>query len=288
MPQAISEASLAKFRSHLLEEGRDEGTAELYVKNVRTCSRERFLTSRLTDSELASKTLHTNKAALSSWANFIGDADLGKRLKRIKLPPSVRAKPKQGLEQADWKRLLATVRTTKMDEPIRAVILIMARRGFRVADGLRLQKEEVTAALRTGILSTEGKGRKRREIDAAPIREALEILVAEKRAWKRVEDLIAHTLRTGRLRRKAAAQRVAVALRRCAKKAGITGVHPHRLRRTYALGFLRLFHGDPQALVKLQRHMGWSDMETALSYVDEVNMADLDKKGADMIRVLDE
>jgi integrase len=285
----VSETALEKFRNHLREDGRSEGTADLYVLNVRSCAGEDFLTQRLTDArhDLGAKTLHTNKAALAAWADFTGDTELKKRLDRIKLPPAIRAKAKKGLSTAEWKTLMATVKTARLEPAIRATILIMARRGFRIADVLRLKKREIADALRTGTLSFEGKGRRRREIDVAPIKEALELLHGERGSWAMVEDLITATTREGLHRRKMAAKRVAAALRRCAKKAKVPGVHPHRLRRTYAMRFLELFQGDPQALIKLQKHMGWANMNTALSYVDEVNLGELDAKGTEMMRMLD-
>jgi integrase len=63
----------------------------------------------------------------------------------------------------------------------------------------------------------------------------------------------------------------------------IDGVHPHRLRRTYATQFVAQLAGDPRAIVSLQKHLGWQSLETAASYVDSVNKSDLDNLGGRMI-----
>ena len=64
-------------------------------------------------------------------------------------------------------------------------------------------------------------------------------------------------------------------------------MHPHRLRRTYSTHFLRRIQGDPQAIIKLQRHMGWASMATAAQYVDNVGKAELDAIGAQMLADLE-
>jgi integrase len=55
----------------------------------------------------------------------------------------------------------------------------------------------------------------------------------------------------------------------------IEGVYPHRLRRTYATEYLRSMAGDPEAVVKLMQHMGWSNIATAMEYVNHQRGAEL-------------
>ncbi len=293
---SVTIARLEAFRTWLRENGRSEGTAELYVNNVRCCAAGRTMTSRLTGEGLAPKSLHTNKAALRAWAEYTDDAELAKRLAKIKLPPAERTTPKSEIPKIDWKRLAGVLRDAvanppkgrSITGPVRAVIRIMSRRGLRCGDVLRLRRVEIVRALDTGTMSYEGKGRRRHEWATAPIKAELEVLVEIDRKWDRVEDLITRSKRTGIGKRRAAAKVVARALSRFAKEAGVEGVHPHRLRRTYATFFLRQLEGDPQALVKLQKHMGWANMNTALQYVDAVDRTELDRVGAQMVDALDE
>lgn len=282
--------ALARFAAWMYEQGLSEGTVALYVKNVRTCHRHpRGPTARLLDRGLAPKTLHSNRAALRQWAKFLEDDQLLGQLARIRLPQAARAKAKVELSEDDWRTLLGAIRQTQMPPAIFAVLLIVGRRGLRISDALRLQRREVRDALRSGTLSYEVKGRRRLEYDAAPVREALEILDEHRGEWERVEDLVvgADCRSRGKGRRDAAARKVSRALARCARAAAIEGVHPHRLRRTYSTHFLRRIQGDPQAIIKLQRHMGWASMATAAQYVDNVGKAELDAIGAQMLADLE-
>lgn len=286
----VTEASLEKFGQWLVDLGRAPGTVRLYPMLVRACARhEQGLTGRLVAGELEPKTLHVNRAALLAWAEFIENDELAKRLRRIKLPPARRAKPKREMERDRWKALAAAIRTTKLRDAMTATLLIMARRGFRSGDVLRLRKTEIKAAIKTGTLSFAAKGNRRIEYRATPVMEALEMLEAHRGDWNRVEDLLVSPRcgSQGFKRRRAASAAVARALMKVAETIEETGVHPHRLRRTYAVYFLHELKGDPQALVKLQHHMGWDSLATAAGYVDAVNRDELDDIGDRLTRGLD-
>ncbi len=287
----ITDVQLEKFRSWLMDRGRTEGTAKLYVLNVRRCAdHKRGLVARLTSGELAAKTLRTNKAALCAWAKFSKDKELEERLEDIKLPPADRAKVKHPIDDVDdWKKLVNVIRA-RPDSPVKAVLLIMARRGLRCGDVLRLRKGDIQRALSTGTLSYEAKGRRRHEWPIQSFKGALEMLGRGEDRWHKVEDLMVTDACTseGLQRRSAAAKAVAAELDRCARKASILNVSPHRLRRTYAVHFLRRLSGDPNALLKLQKHMGWANIQTAAGYVDAFDRKELDAIGDEMIRELDE
>lgn len=286
----VNDVSLEKFGQWLVDMGRSPGTVRLYPLLVGACARhEDGITGRLVAGELEPKSLHVNRAALRAWAEFAEDPDLEKRLKRIKLPPARRAKPKRELERERWKELAAAIKTTKLRDPMRATLLIMARRGFRSGDVLRLRKTEISHAIKSGTLSFAAKGNRRIEYKATPIMEALETLHAQRGDWNRVEDLLVspRCLSTGFDRRRAAAAAVSRALVKVAEAISESGVHPHRLRRTYAVYFLHELRGDPQAMVKLQHHMGWDSLTTAAGYVDAVNRDELDEIGDRLTKGLD-
>jgi integrase len=106
-------------------------------------------------------------------------------------------------------------------------------------------------------------------------RRFLEIL-PDYNGWDRVEDLISPRSSPGKLRRRAASKAAARALNVCAERAGIDDLYPHRLRRTYAVEYLRAMKTDPEAVVKLQQHMQWASLATAMQYVDHHRGAELD------------
>jgi len=57
---------------------------------------------------------------------------------------------------------------------------------------------------------------------------------------------------------------------------GIEDLHPHRLRRTYAVAYLRANKGDPEALINLQQHMQWAGIATAMEYVNHLRGREID------------
>lgn len=280
----ITEGNLDKFKVWLLERGRVEGTATTYITNLRSCAgNSRGLTYRLVSGALSPNTLRTNLAALRAWALFTEDAALTKRLGDTRLPPARRVHTKMPLGMEAIRKLIRHMQTSpdlrdeKNGDAMRQVLLIMAMRGFRSGDVLRLRRAEVLRALSTGKLVYEGKGRKRLEFAAEPIRAQLETL-AQVKNWERVRDLISHSRDP-----KVASVKVWRTARRLAKQIGIEDMNPHRFRHTFATLYLERLRGDPNAIIKLQQFMGWESMGTAARYVDKVSQDHLDEIGASLV-----
>ncbi len=278
----ITPKNLLAFRAWMAERGRSDDTAELYVHNLRSCAANpRGLTHRLVAGELAPNTVRTNLASLRAWAKFTGDDRLAKRLSDIRLPPARRVRTKLPLPAADWKKVVRHLHTCPLEpEAMRHVLLIMAIRGFRSGDVLRMKRTEVLRSLATGKLTYEGKGRKRIEFSAEPIRDQLQAL-AQIKGWDRVRDL----LWTGGSRR-GLSRKVWRAALRTAKGCGIPEMNPHRYRHTVATMFLAEMAGDPNAIVKLQQWMAWESMGTAARYVDQISVDELDRIGAGLAKKL--
>lgn len=275
----INDRNLGKFEAWLLERGRTQGTADAYVTNLRSCVADRRgITNRLVAGDLAPNTLRTNLAALRAWAVFAEDPKFHKRLGDIRLPPARRIHTKQPLSMEKWRWLVQHLKTCQVpSEAMRQVLLLMAIRGFRSGDVLRLRRTEIQRALATGKLVYEGKGRKRIEFDAKPFRPQLETL-AEIKGWERVRDLIARSDDP-----KVASVKVWRAARRAAKELGIPDMNPHRFRHTFATHYLAQLRGDPNAIIKLQTFMGWESMNTAARYVGAVSQDELDEIGAGLV-----
>lgn len=282
----ISPKSLESFRQWMIRRGRDEGTAELYLSNLRSCADDpKGLTNRLVSKKLSPNARRTNKAALAAWAVFAKDAEFALEVKEIKLPPARRITPKVPHTPDEWKRLVTHLRTCPIrqrdrsvnDHAMRQVLLIIAIRGLRCGDVLRIRRGDVTRALESGVLGYTGKGAKRHEISATPIRGQLAEL-AKVPGWDRLGDLVS----SGKTRR-APERKAARQLASIAKRIGIKGVYPHRFRHTFATSFLAELKGDPNALVKLQKFMGWESIQTAARYVDHVSQEQLDTIGAGIV-----
>lgn len=275
----ITAKNLRLFQDWFLQRGRSPGTAELYAINITKCAADpKGLTNRLIAGRLAPNTLRANVAALRAWALYTEDAALAKRLSDIRLPPARRVRVKLPLDAENWRKVVKDLQSCPMNcEAMRQVLLILAIRGFRSGDVLRLRKVEVERALATGRLVYEVKGRKRIEVLAAPIRPQLEALAAMPK-WDRVRDLISSSTN-----HRVLSKRVCRAAKRAAKRVGIPDMNPHRFRHTFATNYLNKLKGDPNAIIKLQKYMGWESMATAARYVDQVNQDELDTIGAGLV-----
>lgn len=260
------------FGAWLQSEGRSPLTAKLYQQLMRHGEKG------LRNDELAPKTRHTLRAALRAWAEYTEDPDLLKRVKRFKLPPAQRQAEKKPLPYEEWIRLRSEIRHLPA-APVSWVCGMLAERGFRVGDVLRLTRNDIMHGVATGTLGFTAKQGKRLQWPTKRFHTLLENFLEVKKPWKRVEDLVTNAGD----KRKIATQRVTRVLRRAAERAGLDAayVHPHRLRRTYAMEFLKALKNDPRALFKLLDHMGWENIETAkeyVGYVEREELADIEEK----------
>lgn len=287
MVAAPKPAELHKFHDWLLEEGLSSDTAVAYAGDVDRAHRLGDGAARLRDGELAPKTRRRLLAAFRRWAEFRGDEKLTLQLRRLgrRLPAPARKISKIPLSRDDWFAVIDEVdEADYLGDAMRAQIGMMAGRGFRCADVLRLQRAEVTRALKTGELIYVAKGSRRirfRVLDT--FASYLEIL-ADFRRYSRVEDLISPGSTPGRSRRAAAARAVERATEGVGYELGIEGLHPHRLRRTYATEYLRALGNDPEALPKLKEHMQWASLATAMEYVDHERGVELDAVAEEMMK----
>lgn len=267
------------FRSWLGEYGLSEGTKDVYVRDVTKALSVGFL-DRLQDDELAPKTLRHILAGCRRYAEYTEDDRMLKALKKIKLPAPRRKTAKVPLARTDLFALIDELAKADYIVPVvRAVIGMMACRGLRCGDVLRLRRTELEAAKEAGTLSFEAKGRRRLEFKLLKTYRRYLLALAEMtepKGWQRVEDVVSpHG--AAKTRRSAAARAVERGLVKLGCRIGIYGLYPHRLRRTYAVEYLRAMKGDPEALMKLTQHMQWATMATAMEYVDHARGDELDR-----------
>lgn len=266
---------IAAFRTWLERRGLAEGTVDVYVRDT-VAALDVGVCDRIRDPELAPKTRHRILAAVRNWAEFTDDAALTKELKRIRLPPSRRQGAKVPIARSHLFLVIDELaKADYIDGPTRASLGLMACRGFRCSDVLRILRSELVAATETSVLSFEAKGRKRLEWRMTAIwAPHIRTLAGADGDWNRVEDLISSGKSSAR--RKSAARALERALDEVGAACGVDGLHPHRLRRTYAVEYLRNMVGDPEALEKLKQQMGWSTIATALEYIDHARGTELD------------
>lgn len=266
------------FRDYLGEFGLAAGTIDVYVGDLTKAYELGGFMDRLRDDALAPKTRRHILAAARHWATFDDDDQLLKQLKKLRLPPPRRKSAKVPVERAGLFDVIDEVEKADYLHPhMRSVILIMAKRGLRCGDVLRLKKSELAGAMATGTLSFEAKGKRQLEFKVLKTyRKPLTQLAEAEGKWTVVDQLIAPGARSPKARRKAAAKAVERSLAKVGVRAGVIGLHPHRLRRTYAVEYLRQMKGDPEALIHLTSHMRWASMSTAMEYVDHERGDELD------------
>lgn len=268
---------LKAFEDWLVDQGLASTTADMYRQDARSAAECGFK-ERLHDEALSPKTRHRILAAGRQWARFRGDEDLATTLTSFRLPPARRknAKVPVGREQL-FKIIDALPNADYLAPPMRAVIGMLACRGFRVSDVLRIERGELVQAKESRMLVYLAKGRRRLEFGFIKTWEHHAIALADTPGeWLRVEDLICPDSKP-KTRRKSAVRAVQRALNTLADHCDIPKVYPHRLRRTYAVEYLKQQKGDPEALLKLTQHMQWADESTALQYVNHVRGRELDE-----------
>jgi integrase len=274
----VTARDLADFREHLGEHGLSPGTIEVYERDVRIASETGGFLKRLRDEELSPKTRRRILAAARSWATFREDDALAKQMKKLRLPPPRRKSARIPIERVQLFSLLDRLGHVKdITDPMRGVLGMLAARGFRCGDVLRLKRTEIESGLDSGTLVYEAKGRRRLAFTVTKVwRKWIQLIANAPGDWKRVRELISPAAdpKTCQTSARKAVQR---ALIETAVSVQIYGMYPHQLRRTYAVQYLRAMQGDPEAVPKLTAHMQWADMTTALEYVDHDRGAELDK-----------
>jgi len=252
-------------------------TAEMYAHDARSAAECGFK-ERLRDEALAPKTRHRILAAGRQWAKFREDAELAAGLSSFRLPPARRKKAKVPCERDQLFMIIDELaKADYLTEQMRAVIGMLACRGFRVSDVLRIERGELIQAKESRMLVYLAKGRRRLEFGLIKTWAQHAITLADMPGdWGRVEDLICPRAKPV-TRRKAAVRAVQRSLNKLARRCEIPNVYPHRLRRTYAVEYLKHQKNDPEALLKLTQHMQWADESTALQYVNHVRGRELDE-----------
>lgn len=267
------------FADWLADFGLSKGTIGIYCRDVELARTPAALLGRLRDDTLAPKTRRRILASARRWAEYTDNTRFRDQLKKLRLPPPRRKAAKVPMSREQLFALIDELAKADYLEPaMRGVIGMMACRGFRCGDVLRLHRTELEDGKDSGTLSYEAKGRRRIEFKLLKTYRRYLVQLADAPGdWERVCDLIAPGgADTFDQRMRAAAKAVERALSKVGVHAGITKLYPHRLRRTYAVEYLRSMHGDPEALIKLTQHMRWASMATAMEYVDHARGDELD------------
>lgn len=190
-------------------------------------------------------------------------------IRRVKLPKTPRYVVRP-LEEDQVRSLLAAIdpRTATGSRDL-AILLLLLDTGMRLGElaGLTLAQGEL--ALRDGMLKVFGKGARERLV---PVGGTAQNALRRYLHLHRPQAFAA-ALFLGSSGQPLTSEGIRQAIRRVSQRAGVPGVHPHRLRHTAAVTFLRA-GGDVFAL---QRILGHSTLAMTRNYV---TLTDTDIKAA--------
>ena len=116
------------------------------------------------DKGLAPKTRRRIRTVGIKWARFASDDKLERTLREFQLPTAKRSTVKTPLERDQLEALITEIETADgLSDAERAVLGMIACRGFRIGDVLRLKRAELRAARDRGVLAFRAKGENRLE-----------------------------------------------------------------------------------------------------------------------------
>jgi integrase len=219
-------------------------------------------------------------ACVKSWAKFVDDRELRVQLEDIKSPAPVPRDVREPFSRDEWFELIDAIDSADyISGAQKHTCALIAIRGIRCGDVLRLTKRDVSQGLKTGILAFESKGERWQKFSAAPLRDHLEGLLED---WRKKAPRVRNLVAPGSAESSAqatASRAIRYAFDRIAKELGIDpqDLYAHRFRHTYATLFLQTMAGDPEALPKLQQQMGWARLDTASNYLRRSRREELDE-----------
>lgn len=256
------------FRNFLLENRRSANTAESYYCALRAHGYELSVFRK----RLSSSVLRLVKAAQKMYAVWIGDDQRIRELSLIRIPNGF-VRERGSLDSGQFESVVEAFHF--LNAPYRQVLVIQAMRGIRVGDILRMTRSEVERATKTNKLVFTAKGGRKLQYSVGRIVEYLQALLDINDRWRVVIDLFASP---GPRRENRARDKIRYALGKIqAANPDISRLYNHILRRTYAKKVLNALEGDPNAINKLTKHMGWSTPIMAMHYTDDVDAESVDE-----------
>lgn len=226
--------------------GADTPFAEIMPRHIRD-----FLAT-LNTSNKTVRNAHVTLSSLWTWA--LADGLCYEHVVRKVTPPEPEQRIIKPLTYEEIKRLIAEA--TKRDaKRNRALILFLLDTGVRASELCSLTIE----SLRGNTVSVLGKGSKEREIplSANLLQALLDYLSTRKNAGRKAPLFAVKGERPFKR------QSLLKWLVRLGERAGVSNVHPHRFRHTFAVTYLKN-GGDA---LSLQRLLGHSSLDMVKKYV---------------------
>lgn len=261
-----NEKILKRFTACLMIDGRSKGTIAQYVRTCRKLADithrnytemgiydVRFFLAKESERGLSERSLDNQRANLSAFFQWmVNDEIIPKNpiaaLKPIKYKDEVRLP----FSDIDVDKLRSACRQPKE----RALIETLLATGIRVAEISNMKVQDIDRE-RLTVHVTHGKGKKERIVFITPVamRHVLDYLSRRKEDGEYLFYNKNHErLEEGGIRK---------ILKALEDRAGVTNVHPHRFRRTFATNLYK----RGMDIHEIQRLMGHSTINTTMTYI---------------------
>lgn len=195
---------------------------------------------------------------LFTWLENEGYIDRNP-IRRVKLPKTPRYVVRP-LDEDEVRRLLAALNPRRAaGSRDLAILLLLLDTGIRLGELAGLTVADGEAALRDGMLNVFGKGARERLVPLGTTAQSALRRYLHLHRPHTTSDALFVSFQDRTL----VAEGIRQVIRRVAARAGVHGVHPHRLRHTAAVTFLRA-GGDVFAL---QRILGHATLAMTRNYV---------------------
>ena len=219
------------------------------------------------DRGLSTKTINTAIQCIKTLFKFLVEEEL------IDHDPSVRLVKRRAekrvirpLRPEEVQRILDVFdRKSPTGARDRALVVLLYANGLRISEATSIKLTDID--WQDGCIRVKGKGRKERLAYLHPETKRVLRTYAERHLFP-VGAAYLFPNRYGLPISRRSAARI---IKKAGESAGIDGVHPHRFRHSFAIGYLRQ-GGDP---LTLQRELGHSSLDMVNHYV---NIADSDIK----------
>lgn len=213
----------------------------------------RCLSWALTERKVTPTTVNNERRVLSSFFQWLENEDI------IRKSPVKRTKALKE-EKADKKPFtdedVAKMREACVSVRDKAIFELLLSSGMRVSELCGLDRDGIDLTGRE--CDVLGKGNKRRTCYFS----AAAKLYLERYLATRNDDEPALFVRKARPHNRLSTNGVEVMMRNLGKRAGVSNVHPHRFRRTFATNNLR----RGMRLEEIQQLLGHLNMDTTLIY----------------------
>lgn len=262
----LNEKLIRRYQACLIVDGKSEKTAYQYTRTARRLSDVirkpfpemgtydiRFFLAIEKDRGLSNSSLENTRANLSAFFQWLTDDEVipknpVSKIKPIKCPKEV----KEAFSDVELDALRSSCRSIKE----RALIEILVSTGVRVSELASMEVKDVD--LNTlAVHVVHGKGSKERITYMTAV--AAKHLLSYLR--QRKED--GPALFYNKNHKPLGSDGIRHILNTIAKRAGVTNVHPHRFRRTFATNLAR----RGMEIQEIQKLLGHTNINTTMVYV---------------------